>query len=835
MPTITLAGDTMLGRNVAAVLEDDPGVAVCDDAVARVTTASDLFLLNLECCLSSRGRRWAEDPDKPYFFRGPPQATRVLTELGVDVVTLANNHALDFGPLALSDTCAHLDDAGIRWVGAGRDRTEARRPVVLDAAGLRVGIVAATDHPRDFAAAPDRPGTALWDHRRETWALEAVSATAAEVDVVIATVHWGPNMVAAPSRAIRAAARALVAAGADVVAGHSAHVFHGLEWMPRSGRAVPVLYDLGDFVDDYAVHPELRNDLGVLWQVELDGSTPVAVAAVPLVLSTAFTALAGGRDRDWIVDRLARASAAFGTEVVDEGDRSASRPSHGGPTPVRRAAVRGEVRGVPSDGSSPEEDARMAQDPVPLRIGTDRVTTEDVLDVTNPYDGSLVGRVCRGDPAHLDAAVASARAAMADPMATHERAAILDEAARLLADDHDRFARRIAAEAAKPMGTARGEVTRAVDTLRFSAAAARTFAGEVVPMDASSAGEGKIGFTRRVPAGVVAAITPFNFPLNLVLHKLAPSIAAGCAVVLKPASSTPLSAHAIVDLLHAAGLPEGWISVVPCPGRTAMHLVEHDGVAVVSFTGSREVGWRIREAAPRKAVGLELGNTSPLIVAPDADLGDVAGKVRGAGFKHAGQSCISTQRLIVHAAVADDFAERLVDQVASLRVGDPLDDDTDVSQLIDEGERDRVKEWVDEAVAAGARVLAGGEVVDGVLQPTVLADVDQDMRVCREEVFGPVVTLQTWADLDDALAMANDTPYGLQAAIFTADLGTALRAAEVLDFGGVMVNEVPTWRADHMPYGGLRDSGNTREGPLWALRELLTHERLVVLQAPGTS
>ena len=475
----------------------------------------------------------------------------------------------------------------------------------------------------------------------------------------------------------------------------------------------------------------------------------------------------------------------------------------------------------------------MAHEPVPLRIGADRVTTDGVLDVTNPYDGSLVGRVHRGAEPHLDDAVAAARRAMADPLPTHQRAAILDEGARLLAGDQEAFARRIAQEAAKPLATARGEVTRAIDTLRFSAAAARTFGGEVVPMDASSAGEGKIGFTRRVPAGVVAAITPFNFPLNLVLHKLAPSIAAGCAVVLKPASATPLSAHAIVDLLVEAGLPDGWINVVPCPGSTATHLVQHDDVGVVSFTGSRGVGWGIRESAPRKAVGLELGNTSPLIVEPDADLAHVAGQVKGAGFKHAGQSCISTQRLLVHADVADAFAKHLVDEVASLTVGDPLDADTDVSQLIDEDERDRVKAWVDEAVAAGATVRAGGDVVDGMLQPTVLADVTQDMRICRQEIFGPVVTLQTYSDLDEALRLANDTPYGLQAAIFTADLGAALRAAETLDFGGVMINEVPTWRADHMPYGGLRDSGNTREGPLWALRELLTHERLIVMQAPA--
>ena len=474
----------------------------------------------------------------------------------------------------------------------------------------------------------------------------------------------------------------------------------------------------------------------------------------------------------------------------------------------------------------------MAHDPIRLRIGGELVATDDVLDVTNPYDGSLVGRVHRGEESHLDDAIAAAQEAMADPLPTHRRAAILDEAARLLAGDQERFTRTIAAEAAKPWSTAAGEVTRAIDTLRFSAAAARTIAGEVVPMDASAAGEGKIGFTTRVPRGVVAAITPFNFPLNLVLHKLAPAIAAGCAVVLKPASATPLSSHAIVDLLADAGLPDGWINVVPCPGSTATHMVQHDDVAVVSFTGSRGVGWSLREAAPRKAVGLELGNTSPLIVAPDADLAHVATQVKGAGFKHAGQSCISTQRLIVHEDVADDFAKVLVEQVESLVVGDPLDEATDVSQLIDEGERDRVKEWVDEALEGGARALTGGDVVDGIMQPTVLTDVDQDMTVVRDEVFGPVVTLQTYRELEDALALANDTTYGLQAGIFTADMGAALRAAEVLDFGAVTINEVPTWRADHMPYGGEGDSGNTREGPRWALRELLTKERLIVMQAP---
>lgn len=476
----------------------------------------------------------------------------------------------------------------------------------------------------------------------------------------------------------------------------------------------------------------------------------------------------------------------------------------------------------------------METDPIPLRIGGERITTDDVLDVTSPYDGRLLGQVCRGSTESLDQAVAAASAVMADPIPLHERAAILDRAADRLSADADRFARIVATEAAKPWRSAYGEVLRGVDTLRFSAAAARTFTGEVVPLDASAAGAGKVGFTRRVPAGVVAAITPFNFPVNLVLHKLAPSIAAGCAVVLKPASATPLSAHAIVDLLVEVGLPAGWVNVVPCPGRTAQHLVEHPDVAVVSFTGSKDVGWSLRAAAPRKRVGLELGNTSPLIVAADGDLDAVAATVRTAGFGHAGQSCISTQRLLVHADVVDALTDRLLEQVRQIVVGDPLDETTEVSALIDTGERDRVSGWIDAAVAGGAKVLAGGEVADEILQPTVLSDVTGDMQVVADEVFGPVVTIQTWTDLDDAIDMANDTNYGLQAAIFTRDIGAALAATERLDFGAVLVNEAPTWRADLMPYGGEGDSGNTREGPLWAMRELLTTERLVVLQAPAT-
>jgi acyl-CoA reductase-like NAD-dependent aldehyde dehydrogenase len=352
----------------------------------------------------------------------------------------------------------------------------------------------------------------------------------------------------------------------------------------------------------------------------------------------------------------------------------------------------------------------------------------------------------------------------------------------------------------------------------------------MVPLDAADVGEGKLGFTLRVPVGVVGAISPFNFPLNLVAHKLAPAIAAGCPVVLKPASQTPLSAIALAELLlDECGLPAGHLSVVTGGGGTVGNaIVDDPDIALITFTGSPEVGWGIRARAPHKKVGLELGNNAPVIVQPDGDVTTAATKISVAGFSHAGQSCISTQRIYLHEEIADAFLDVLLPRVDALVVGDPLDEATDVSALISRGERDRVESWIDEAVAAGAKVAGGGTERNGVLAPTVLTNVQPDMKVCSQEVFGPVVAVQTYTEVDDAFDLANETRYGLQAAIFTRDLPLALRAARELDFGGVLVNEVPTWRADQMPYGGVRDSGNTREGPHYAVHEM-TEARLVVL------
>lgn len=454
------------------------------------------------------------------------------------------------------------------------------------------------------------------------------------------------------------------------------------------------------------------------------------------------------------------------------------------------------------------------------------------ITVRAPFDGSVIGEVAGHTAADVDRAVQTAVAALHDePLPLWRRAAILDKAAQLLSGRLDDLARTVALESAKPIRTARVEVDRAVGTFQFAAAEARKLAGEVIPLDAIAAGEGKVGFTLRLPVGVVGAITPFNFPLNLVVHKVAPAIAAGCPVVLKPATQTPFSSLRLAELLvHECGLPAGYLQVIIGDGATVgAAIVEHPDVALISFTGSPGVGWDIRARAPRKRVGLELGNNAPVIIEPDGDWRTAATKIKTAGFSHAGQSCISTQRIFVHRSIADDFTAALAAEVRSLVVGDPLDEATDVSALISHRERDRVLGWIEEAAADGAKVVVGGELDEhGVLLPTVLANVRPDMKVCAKEVFGPVVAIAAYDDLDDAIAAANDTEYGLQAAIFTADISTALRAVHALDFGGVLVNEVPTWRADQQPYGGVRDSGNTREGPAYAIREM-TEVRMVVL------
>jgi acyl-CoA reductase-like NAD-dependent aldehyde dehydrogenase len=464
-----------------------------------------------------------------------------------------------------------------------------------------------------------------------------------------------------------------------------------------------------------------------------------------------------------------------------------------------------------------------------LLVGGEWIETGDWLEVRSPYSGELLARVAQAGSAETRQAIDAAERAMQEPLPAHKRAEILSRVAGYLGRRHDEVARTISDEAGKPMKAARIEATRAMSTYTFSAVEARKLAGEIVPMDASQSGERKFAYTLRTPIGVVGAISPFNFPLNLVAHKIAPALAAGCAVVLKPASQTPLSALLLAELESEAGLPPGWLNVLVGPAAEIGDvLIEDERVKLITFTGSSGVGWKLRERAPRKRVNLELGNATPVIVEADADMEDVAKRMAQHAFSFAGQSCISVQRIYVERRSFEAFLERFVPLVEELRLGDPADEETDVGPVIDEAARDRILEWVEEARKAGAHVLTGGELDGELIQPTVIANAAPDLKVSCHEVFGPVVTVNPYDSLDEAIELANGTPYGLQAGVFTNDLRTAMRLAAELEFGGVTVNEAPTFRADQMPYGGVKESGNTREGPAYAVREM-TEERVVIL------
>jgi acyl-CoA reductase-like NAD-dependent aldehyde dehydrogenase len=468
-----------------------------------------------------------------------------------------------------------------------------------------------------------------------------------------------------------------------------------------------------------------------------------------------------------------------------------------------------------------------------LLVAGEWVETGEWQEVRSPYSGEVVGRVAKAGAEETLRAIEAAEAAMREPLPAHKRAEILVRVAAALGRRHEEVARLISDEAGKPMKAAKVEASRAMSTYTFAAVEARKLAGEIVPMDASQAGEGKLAFTMRKPIGVVGAISPFNFPLNLVAHKIAPALAAGCAVVLKPASQTPLSALLLAELETEAGLPPGWLNVVVGPASDIGDvLVEDERVKALTFTGSSGVGWKLRERAPRKRVNLELGNSTPMIVEADADIEAAASATAQHGFSFAGQSCISIQRVYVQRSAYDDFVERLVPKVEQLVVGDPADEETDLGPVIDEDARGRILEWIDEARDAGAEILTGGDLEGELIRPTLIANPSPELKVSCEEVFGPVVTLTPYDTLDEALDLANGTKYGLQAGIFTMNLDNALRAAEELEFGGVTVNEAPTFRADQMPYGGVKESGNTREGPAYAVREL-TEDHVVIVRRQG--
>jgi glyceraldehyde-3-phosphate dehydrogenase (NADP+) len=455
----------------------------------------------------------------------------------------------------------------------------------------------------------------------------------------------------------------------------------------------------------------------------------------------------------------------------------------------------------------------------------------DVSVIRSPQDGAEVGVVPLAGPAEvraaLDANVAAARACRDLP--AHRRAAAL----RAVADGIDArrpdLARTLALEAGKPITQARAEVDRAAFVFRDAAEEATRIGGAVLPADAAPTGTGRLALTRRFPLAPIVGITPFNFPVLLAAHKLAPAMACGAAITLKPPPQDPLTTLALYELVRESGYPDGGVRVVPCHVEVAQVLIEDPRVRLISFTGSARAGWQIRAKAGTKRVALELGGNAGVIVEPDADLDWAAGRCALGGYTYAGQSCISTQRIFVHQDVYAGFLDRFVPKVAALVVGDVLDERTEVGPLISRDAAERVAEWIAEAVAQGAQVATGGKRHGQVLEPTVLVSTTPEMKVNCEEVFAPLVTVTPYARLDDAVAQINASPWGLQAGVFTRDARTLFRLHAELDVGGVNGNDIPGYRVDHLPYGGAKASGLGREGVRYAIEEM-TELRLLTLK-----
>lgn len=456
-----------------------------------------------------------------------------------------------------------------------------------------------------------------------------------------------------------------------------------------------------------------------------------------------------------------------------------------------------------------------------------------MLEVRSPYDGALIEEVPAPGAAEVESALATATVAApaVAAMPAWERSERLLAASSRIADHGEELARTIAHEAGKPIREARAEASRAVYVFRWAAEQAKRMEGQWIPLDTERGLGRRAGLVRRFPIGPIVAIAPFNFPLNLVAHKVAPALAAGNPVLVKPATRTPLSALALARIVLEDDWPEGALTVLPVPGPRASALAGDPRVRGITFTGSDAVGWELKRTNPRKQVTLELGGNAAVLVEPDADLELAVARLAFGSFAYAGQVCISTQRILVADAVHDTFMDAFLEQVEALRLGDPLDESTDVGPLIEASELERVGGWVDEARSLGATVLAGGGSEAPFYRPTVLADVPPEARCWSEEVFGPVVTISRCADFAESVSRANSTRYGLQAAIFTRDLEKAFQAHQAIDAGGVIVNEAPFFRAVHMPYGGTRDSGYGREGVISAMTEM-TEPRLLVLPVP---
>jgi len=475
----------------------------------------------------------------------------------------------------------------------------------------------------------------------------------------------------------------------------------------------------------------------------------------------------------------------------------------------------------------------MLRESYPYYLGNEPVAPNQDLPVVDKYTGEVATRVALADAAAIDRGIALAVEA-AEPMRelrAYQRQAVLQHCVERFSERADELAMALCIEAGKPIRDARGEVTRLVDTFRIAAEESVRIAGEVMPLDISARAADYTGMWKRVPIGPCSFISPFNFPLNLAAHKVAPALAVGCPFVLKPASLTPIGALIIGEVLAETDLPRGAFSILPCPRQGAELFTTDDRLKLLSFTGSPEVGWQLKAKAGKKQVVLELGGNAAVVVEPDADLDDAVERILFGAFYQSGQSCIGVQRILLHESIYDEVREKLVAATRKLRSGDPKDPEVFIGPMISEKEAARLDDWVREAVAAGAKLLCGGGREGAMMEATLLEDVPSDQSVVCQEAFGPVAVLASYRDYEEALAAVNDSIFGLQAGIFTRDLYKAQRAWDVLEVGGVVIGDVPSWRVDHMPYGGVKESGIGREGIRFAIEDM-TEIRLMVVRTP---